>query len=346
MIVVTPYGPRAGSSRVRIYDWLARQEESVQVHNYVGAAAASRSVLTRQPGSVLRAEISLRQLIRSNIDRLLLHREATPFSRGGIERRLLCSSAFSVYDFDDALQWDMAGSLMRRAFSKCAKCTSAVTYADRVIAGNDVLAEWAGTRARDVVVIPSCVEPAEYVRKSNFDLHDPPRIVWMGSFSTERHLQLVHRPLLALHRRFGVRLTVISSGKASLGALEPMSDRFPWSADSYGMVLSGADIGIGPLEDTLYARGKCAYKLLQYGASGLPMVASPVGANEVALRLLGGTPANDTGTWYDGIAQCLGSAISARAAAGCAARLGVERYYSFQAWHKIWRTATGLDNKT
>lgn len=343
MLAVTPYGPRAGSARVRIYAWLARHGGSIQVHDYIGAGSASIGTLARQPVAVLRAELRLRQLTRRNLDLLLLHREATPFSRGGVERRLLASGALSVYDFDDALQWDHSGSLLRRAFSKSAKCTSAVTYADRVIAGNDVLAEWASTRARDVVVIPSCVEPAEYVRKSDFELHDPPRIVWLGSPSTEQYLQLICHPLRALHRTFGVRLTLVSSGNGPLGPLACMSDRVPWRPDNYGAVLAGADLGIGPLDDTRYARGKCAYKLLQYGAAGLPIVASPVGANEAALRLLGGTPATDFDSWYAGLAHQLGSAASARAAAGRSARLGVERHYSFQAWDRTWRTAVGLD---
>ncbi len=346
MLAVTPYGPLAGSARVRVYAWLARQGEPVQVHDYLGAGSAGIGTLARRPGSVVRAELRLRHLARHlarrGADRLLLHREASPLSRGGIERRLLTGAAFSVYDFDDALQSDTGGSLPRRAFSKPAKCAAAVTHADRVIAGNDVLADWAGTRARDVVVIPSCVEPAEYVRKSSYQLHDPPRIVWMGSPSTERYLQLVSRPLLTLHRAFGARLTVVSGGNAPLGPLAQMSDRVPWHPDSCGALMADADVGIGPLDDTRYARGKCAYKLLQYGASGLPLVASPVGANAAALRLLGGTPAGDPDSWYDALAQVLQSTAAARACAGRAARLGVEEHYSFRAWDGAWRAAVGL----
>jgi glycosyltransferase involved in cell wall biosynthesis len=342
MLAVTPYGPQAGSARVRVYAWLARHAVSAQVHNYVGAGSAGIAILARRPGPVVRAELRLRRLARRGTDRVLLHREASPFSRGGIERRLLSSGAFSVYDLDDALQWDTAGSVLRRAFSKPAKCAAAVAHADRVIAGNDVLADWAGTLARDVVVIPSCVEPSEYLRKSSYQLHDPPRIVWMGSPSTEQYLHLVRRPLLALHRACGARLTVVSGGNAQLGPLEQMADRVRWRPDSYGAVLAGADVGIGPLEDTRYARGKCAYKLLQYGASGLPMVASPVGANEAALRLLGGTPASDPDSWYDALAHLLQSPTAARAEAGRAARLGVQEHYSFQAWDAAWRAAMEL----
>ena len=342
LVAVTPYGPQGGSARVRVHSWLARLDGCVRVLDYLGTGSAGAGVLARRPVSVLRAETALRRLARAGPDRLLLHREVSPLSRGGLERRLLRGAAFSVYDFDDALQWDTSGSLLRRAFSKPATCAAAVANADRVIAGNEVLAGWAGTHARDVVVIPSCVEPAEYARKVRYDLHDPPRIVWMGSPSTERYLRPVTAPLLALHRACGARLSVVSGGSASLGPLEPMADRVPWTRDGYGAVLAGADIGVGPLADTPYARGKCAYKLLQYAAAGLPLVASPVGANQAALRLLGGIPAPDGGAWYDALAHLLGSTAAARERAGLAAREGVERHYSYQVWDPVWRAATGL----
>src|SRR5436305_3743919 len=129
----------------------------------------------------------------------------------------------------------------------------------------------------------------------------------MGSPSTEPYLRLVEAPLLALHRACGARLTVVSAGSAPLGPLESMADRVRWSRDGYGTVLAGADVGIGPLADTPYARGKCAYKLLQYAAAGLPLVASPVGANDAALRVLGGVPAPDGDAWYDALTHLLGT---------------------------------------
>lgn len=334
MLVVTPYGPAAGSARVRVYGWLDRLPTRPAVANYVGGSSAS--ALARRPVAALRAEWRLRRGPAPG--RLLLHREASPLSRGGVERRLLRRAGFSAYDFDDALQWD----LRRRLFSKAATCLAAVLHADRVIAGNEVLAEWAGQHAPDVVVIPSCVEPAEYQPKGGHEVCDPPRLVWIGSPSTERYLALVRRPLLALHRALGARLTVLSRGSAPLGRLDQMVDRVSWTHGGFGAVLAGADVGIGPLDDSPYSRGKCAYKLLQYGATGLPMVAAPVGANGTALRLLGGTPATDLDGWYDGIGALLGASTERRAQLGAGGLDGVRRHYSYQAWEPAWRAAVGL----
>jgi glycosyltransferase involved in cell wall biosynthesis len=331
MVVVTPYGRAAGSSRVRVYQWLDRLAQPPRVANYLGASSAAG--LARRPLAVLRAEWRLRALRPA---RVLLHREASPLSRGGLERRLLRSAAFGAYDFDDALQWDTR----RRLFSKVATCEGAVAQADRVIAGNDVLAEWARARARDVVVIPSCVEPGEYRPKQTYALADPPRLVWIGSPATEQYLEFVREPLLALNRSLGVRLTVLSRGDAPLGGLDAIADRVTWTPDGFAAVLASADIGIGPLEDTPYSRGKCAYKLLQYGATGLPTIATPVGANRLALQRLGGVAATSTTDWYEGIEALL--TAPDRAAIGARALTEVVAHYSYAAWEQAWRGAVGL----
>jgi hypothetical protein len=327
--VVTPYGRGAGSSRVRVYGWLDHLGLSVPVYDYVGASSAAG--LHRRPVAVLRAELALRRVRAS---RLLLHREASPFSRGGLERRLLRAAGSSVYDFDDALHRDR-----RRWVGKAATCRAAVAAAGTVIAGNDVLAGWVERRARSVVVIPSCVEPAEYVPKASWVAHDPPRLVWIGSPATEKYLSLVREPLLALHDKLGARLTVLSRGGAPLGELESVVDRREWTVDGFGAALADADVGIGPLDDSPYSRGKCAYKLLQYGATGLPFVASPVGANSRAAELLGGIAAGTPQEWYDGLLHLL---TSDREAPGRAAMRAVRAHYSYASWAPTWRAAVGL----
>jgi hypothetical protein len=149
---------------------------------------------------------------------------------------------------------------------KSATWSRAVAAADVVVAGNDYLAERASRTARQVVAIPSCVEPADYPVKSSYVLCDPPRLVWVGSPSTEPFLRIIALSLLEVHRRTGARLTVVSAGSAPLGPLDAIVDRLPWALDSVASALSASDVAIGPLTDSPYARGKCAYKLLQYAA--------------------------------------------------------------------------------
>lgn len=340
---VTPYGPRTGSSRVRVHDWVARLPDAVIVHPYAGLDGARPGTLIRNPGRVARAERDLRALAASRPTRLLLHREASPLSRGGLERRLLLAASVSVYDFDDALYLDTgSGPLYRRLAPKAAKATAALQVVDRVVAGNDTLAEWASARHRDVVVIPSCVDPSSYRRKTDFVVGAPPRLGWIGSWSTERYLRGIADPLMHLHERLGARLVLIGSASGHLGRLEQMVDRVPWSPRAQHEGLAGFDVGLMPLPDDPYARGKCAYKLLQYLAAAVPSVASPVGVNRQVLEQSGIPAATTAVEWVDAVTRLLELPEGDRRALGDRGRRLVEEQYSFDAWRERWRAAMHL----
>ncbi|GAA2758386.1 glycosyltransferase family 4 protein [Actinopolymorpha rutila] len=338
---VTPYGRGAGSSRVRVHSWLDRFAEPVEVHSYLGRHNAAPRQLLRHPGHVLSAERTLRRLARQRPDRLLLHREASPLSRGGLEAALLTSAAFGVYDFDDALHCDFGGNTpWRRLVPKAPKALAAVRRADRVIAGNDILAEWAVQHARDVVVIPSCVAVEDYATKQSYGLSDPPRLGWIGSADNEPMLLAVAPALWEVHRRSGARLTLVGTSRSTLGSLERIVDRVPWTERTQHAVLAGIDVGLMPLHDDPYSRGKCGYKLLQYAAAGVPAVGSPVGANGTVLASLGFFAANSLQDWTDALCWLIEGLDSERARVGSHAVAQVAEQYSYDAWLDRWQQAT------
>jgi glycosyltransferase involved in cell wall biosynthesis len=341
--VVTPYGRNGPSSRVRVFEWLDRTRVPAVVSGYISHHNANVSHVARHPRAVLAAERRLRRFAADRPECLLLHREASPLSRGRLERRLLTRAARSVYDFDDALQWDWgAGGPLRRLAPKAPKALGAVRHADRVIAGNAVLADWAAQHNRDVVVIPSCVAPAAYRPKTRFELGDPPRLGWIGSADNEVYLLLVAPALREVHRRTGARLTLVGTMRPSLGDLERIIDRVPWSEATQHERLADIDIGIAPVPDEPYTRGKCGYKILQYAAAGTPCVASPVGVNEDILSRLGMPAATSDDEWVDALVDLLGRPASARETLGRGAREIVQRHYSFDAWLPSWEQAVGI----
>lgn len=335
LTAITPYGPVGASARVRVYDWTSRLGLHPRVVPYIGAGNASpRTLLTHAP-AVLKAERALRTLdVRDDV--LLLHREASPLSRGALEQQLLRRARRSLYDVDDALQWE-TGRGLRKVAPKSVKADLCMRSADVVIAGSDLLADYAGRLAHDVVMVPSCVDLDDYVAKSSYELGEPPRIGWVGSPSAEGHLQLVTEPLLAMHRRHGARLVVVSAGAASLGRLGPMVDRVPWTPTTVAASMTAFDVAIAPLISGLYARGKCSYKILQYGASGLPTIGSPVGANRIVLRRLGALSASSQQEWTDALEDLLAASTVERAALGATARQQTLRGYSFRAWEPVMR---------
>jgi glycosyltransferase involved in cell wall biosynthesis len=343
LYAVTPYGRSGPSSRVRVHEWLDRIAEPHVVSGYISRGIASPEELARHPVAVLAAELRLRRMAARRPERLLLHREGSPLSRGGVERRLLSSSSFSVYDFDDALQWDWGGSRVRRLAPKPPKAHAGVRGADRVVAGNPILAEWAAQYNRDVVVIPSCVDPERYRTKTDYAVADPPRLGWIGTASSEIYFEDVAPSLLEVHRLTGARLTLVGSTRPALGELEDMVDRIPWSEHAQFTTLSKFDVGLAPTPDDPYERGKCGYKLLQYAAAGTPVIASPVGVNEAIQAALGMPAPTGAGDWVDAVLELLALPVDARAELGRRGRDVIRRDYSFDAWLPRWRRALELD---
>ncbi|MET9734062.1 glycosyltransferase [Streptomyces sp. NPDC006458] len=327
-----------------MYEWLDRLGTEVTVGGYLSLPDASVSRLARRPMSVLRAELRLGALASTRPRRLLLHREASPLSRGWWERRLLKSAEFAVYDFDDALQWDRGeGGLVRRLAPKAGKALVAVRHADRVIAGNAVLADWACRYQRDVVVIPSCVAVEDYRPKASYELRDPPRLGWIGSRHNEAYLLEIADALTEVHRRTGARLTLVGTTVPSLGGLESFIDRVAWSPAGQRTALAEMDIGLMPLPATAYALGKCGYKLLQYAAAGLPAVASPLGVNAGLLDELGMPAAWTRDEWISAILGLIGQSAAARERLGRTAREVTARAYSYDEWLPRWRAALELE---
>jgi glycosyltransferase involved in cell wall biosynthesis len=341
---VTPYGRNGPSSRVRVFEWLDRISEPYILSSYISHRNASPTYLLRHPAAIVAAERRLRRMAAAHPQQLLLHKEASPLSRGRVEQQLLWRSEFAVYDFDDALQWDTGeGGLYRRWAPKAPKARMAVQHADRVIAGSPILADWASHHNRDVVLVPSCVAPDSYRRKDDYQVGDPPVIGWIGSPSQEPQLQLISPALHEVHRRTGARLMLIGTAQQRLRELEHLIDRVVWSEAIQHERLADFDVAVFPLFDDPYSRGKCGYKLLQYGAVGIPAVASPVGVNEQILRELGMPAAVDNDDWVEAVLGLLTAAGDERAVVGNRAREVTERRYSYDAWLAQWRRAVGLD---
>jgi len=104
---ISSYGPAAASTRVRLYDWFRFLGIEAKHHCYAGLNNNRPSSIASHPAKIARAEVSLRRLDLTD-ERVMISREASPFSRGNIEARILRGSALGVYDFDDALFHDQS----------------------------------------------------------------------------------------------------------------------------------------------------------------------------------------------------------------------------------------------
>jgi glycosyltransferase involved in cell wall biosynthesis len=197
-----------------------------------------------------------------------------------------------------------------------------------VIAGNAFLAAHARAHSPRVEVVPTCVDPERQPlhRHGHGDLV---RIGWIGSHTTASYLKPLLPVLAALNRgRTAAKLIVVGG---DTGVREPWIEHRSWALEEEPGVLASFDIGVMPLPDTEWARGKCGYKLLQYFAAGVPAVASPVG---VAPALVGqdrGLTASAPDEWRAALTRLIGDADERRER-GAAARTFAERDYSYQRW--------------
>jgi glycosyltransferase involved in cell wall biosynthesis len=146
--------------------------------------------------------------------------------------------------------------------------------------------------------------------------------------------------LADVNARTGAVLHLVSgpSENPSLAPIADFTKRIPWTLQGFADDLSRADIAIAPLRDDEFSRGKCAYKLLQYAATGLPFVVSPVGVNAEVAEKLGGVAVGDI-DWVDSILSLLIASESKRKEMGLFGIRAVRENYAFATWRPDWATA-------
>lgn len=235
-----------------------------------------------------------------------------------------------VYDFDDALFLRDMSPANRWAgvFKRPGKIRRILARSRVVLAGNDHLAEYARRFADDVRVLPTVIDTERYRPIEPRPCVEGVRIVWTGSPTTVRHLRLLEPALARLQAEEGVRVRVIGA-ESPFRSVE--TEVVPWRSDTEVEDLEPGDVGVMPLPDTDWERGKCGLKLLQYMGMGMAAVASPVGVNRTIIAdgengLLAATDAE----WLDAL-RALVLDPDLRARLGRAARTTVESRYSVDA---------------
>ena len=331
------YGPLGSSSRMRIYqyvDALAEFGVDLQVSALTDDRMleffyehGKRLLGPRIRGYTKRIGLLWRE---QNAGVLLVEKELLPWLPYGVEHVLLLHGHRPlVLDYDDAVfhNYDQNQSwLIRQALGK--KIDTLMKVADTVIAGNSYLAERALVAgAHKVEIIPTVVDLRRYHVCVKAE-QDGLKIVWIGSPTTSKYLELVAGPLATVALRYKYQLIVIGGCRVSLPGVSV--EWRPWSAETEAADISQCDIGIMPLPDEPWERGKCGYKLIQYMACGLPVVASPVGVNRnIVSNGTNGFLAGTDQEWTSALCELLES-TQMRSSMGMAGRALVEKGYCLQ----------------
>ena len=215
-----------------------------------------------------------------NCDVVWVSRELMPYGPPLLEKLLFSSGLPVILDIDDALfEADPLGGRGHKKLRDFKKYEYIASRCRAVVAGNSYLAAYYAKLAGNVHLIPTCVDHLKYAAIDH--LPDPDgriRLGWLATPANVGHLDLVRGPIESLARRYDIEFRAVGLTKALPWAM-PHIRSIPWRLPEEMEYLREFDIGLMPLADSLFTRGKCSFKLIQYMAAGVPAVVSPVGAN-------------------------------------------------------------------
>lgn len=261
-------------------------------------------------------------------DAILIHKEAFPFGPPWLENALQKRVSCLIYDMDDAFwthppQFHQIGSRFRDP-NRIAKM---IGMSDHVLAGNEFLANYATNYNSAVTIFPTVLDTDRYLPRIEAE-DEKVTIGWVGRWSSEAYLHKLIPVFQILNQRYAnIEFNFVGGMPDSFPPGLPVK-LIPWRLESEIEDLCTFDIGIMPLPDDEYSRGKCGFKLLQYMALGIPAVASPVGVNNHIVREgINGLLAKNEGEWVEKLSQLIESK-SNRYEIGNHGRVTVEENYS------------------
>lgn len=337
--MLTRYGRTGASSRLRTMQYLEYfQTQGVEAsiapffdQAYLDRLYSGGSTL----GSVVEAyRRRVTQLSDARcVDLVWIEKEALPWLPWMVESKMLPARIPRVVDYDDAVfhRYDMHRSVaVRRLLGR--KLDQLMASASLVTAGNSYLAERAeAAGAPHIEIVPTVVDTKAYRQRPRPLSDHQLQIGWIGSPSTWTEYMVPMMPLLRKVAEDCVaRMLVVGAGP--LVQTSPLFEFRSWSEHSEVALIHEMDIGIMPLNDTPWARGKCGYKLIQYMACGLPVIASPAGVNtDIIEHGVNGFLASTEAEWTEALQILLGDP-DLRTRMGEEGRRRVERDYSLQTW--------------
>ena len=272
----------------------------------------------------------------SRFDVVFIYREIFPIGPALIERLLTMPGRPPVvFDFDDAIFLPSVSDANRliATLKTARKVDTIIRRSDQVIAGNAYLADYARRLNQAVTMIPTCVDttrfaPSPDAWSANGSGASRDLVVgWIGSPTTASYIRDLEPVLRRVRERHGFVLRVSGAG----GPLQIPGltvENVPWALDREVELFNTCDVGVYPLADDEWSKGKCGFKAIEFMACGVPVVAAAVGVNrEIIEDGVNGFLASTEAEWVDKIG-CLLSDRDVRRRFAAAGRRTIEDRYS------------------
>ena len=335
VLALTRYGTLGPSTRVRFAQFrsaLAAQGVAVECVPLLADVHLRRLYSGRPRRALSVATAYVRHAwtaVRRGPDLVWIEKELLPYVPAWVERSLLAGTPY-VLDYDDATfhTYDRHPSrLVRRALGR--KVQRLMRGADLVVAGNEYLARYARqSGAPRVEVVPSVIDLDRYGPVTP-PLEGPFTVGWIGSPGSEQALESFREAASEVASWRDTRLVLVGASPAALPGVD--HETWAWSEGSEVDAMRAFHVGVMPLPDLPWERGKCGFKLIQCMGAGRPVVASPVGANvEIVRDGVDGFLASDVASWVRALGRLRDDA-SLRDRMGASGRCRVESTYSVEA---------------
>jgi len=268
----------------------------------------------------------------SKFDFVFIHREATPIGPPIFEwvvAKILRKKI--IYDFDDAI-WIPNTSTNNKIVASIKfhhKVKYICSWAYKVSAGNQFLQTYAQQFCKNAVFNPTTIDTINVHNLTSNHFTNKVIIGWTGTHSTLFYLQPLVPVIEKLALKFNFEFRLISNQAPDFEI--PNLNFVKWNLDSEIEDLSQIQIGLMPLEEDAWAKGKCGFKALQYMALGTPALVSPVGVNSIIVQNdYNGFVCNTPEDWYKHLSDLIQNAEK-RNTLGSNAKLFIENNYSVNA---------------
>jgi glycosyltransferase involved in cell wall biosynthesis len=236
-------------------------------------------------------------LFNNKFDIIWIEQEAFPWMPPFFEKLLLTRQKKVMSDYDDAFfhRYDLHNNkIVRRILGQ--KIDMVMNRADIVLAGNEYLAERARkNNMTGTYIFPTVVDTQKFVNQ-NIRNDKIFTIGWIGTPGNIKYLKTIEPALEKLSAKKNVKISIVGAGNVEFKNFTV--NNIKWSEQTEVSEISKFDVGIMPLLDSPWERGKCGFKLIQYMACGLPVIGSPVGVNDkIILHGINGFKANNIEDW-------------------------------------------------
>lgn len=283
--------------------------------------------------------IRIRDLQRAKkFDIIFIQRESLMIGLTFFEKRIKRKGLKLVFDFDDSI-WLLDTSEGNKKFEWLKnpdKTKISITLANKVFAGNSYLKQYADSFNSEVMVIPTTIDTDFHKPLEKKKNDDKIIIGWSGSITTIKHFEWIVPVLKKIKDRYREKIAFMVMGDASYENEALGIKGIPWTATEEVNILNQFDIGIMPLPDDKWAKGKCGLKGLSYMSCEIPTIMSAVGVNnEIINHGVNGFLAKTYQEWEEILTMLIESKVL-RTKTGVAARQTVIDKFSVKAWKEVY----------